>query len=77
MTTNGTKEEYTVDIWSGNHPFYNNSSVYISDKGRLDKFQGRYGSLGKAGQLATGGDGVGMLEFEGKKKPAPKKGKKR
>lgn len=22
MTTGGTKKEYIVDIWSGNHPFY-------------------------------------------------------
>jgi hypothetical protein len=34
--TSGTMESYTVDIWSGNHPFYTKSeTAMLSDDGRV------------------------------------------
>ena len=43
LTTSGTRGEYTVDIWSGNHPFFqgSNNSV-ILDEGRVNKFNKRF-----------------------------------
>lgn len=43
MTVSGTKKEYTVDVWSGNHPFYTGSNqALIVDEGRVNKFQKRF-----------------------------------
>lgn len=34
--TSGTMESYTVDVWSGNHPFYTKSdTAMLSDEGRV------------------------------------------
>ncbi|KAL3159067.1 hypothetical protein ABBQ32_011065 [Trebouxia sp. C0010 RCD-2024] len=57
LTTSGTRGEYTVDIWSGNHPFFqgSNNSV-ILDEGRVNKFNKRFAGLeGTLGQVGTGG----------------------
>ncbi|XP_020099098.1 50S ribosomal protein L31, chloroplastic-like isoform X1 [Ananas comosus] len=46
MTTGGTQREYTVDVWSGNHPFYLGSrSALLADADQVDKFRKRYGQL--------------------------------
>jgi|TARA_B110000091_G_scaffold209169_1_gene249920 large subunit ribosomal protein L31 len=37
-----TKEEMTVDIWSGNHPFYTGSQKIIDTEGRVEKFTRKY-----------------------------------
>lgn len=37
-----TKEELSVDIWSGNHPFYTGSQKIIDTEGRVEKFQRKY-----------------------------------
>lgn len=43
LTVSGTKKEYTVDVWSGNHPFYTGSNqALIVDEGRVSKFQKRF-----------------------------------
>jgi large subunit ribosomal protein L31 len=34
----------TVDIWSGNHPFYTGSQKIIDTEGRVEKFEIKYGS---------------------------------
>jgi large subunit ribosomal protein L31 len=39
-----TKETLTVDIWSGNHPFYTGSQKIIDTEGRVEKFERKYGS---------------------------------
>ncbi|KAK7383014.1 hypothetical protein VNO78_28679 [Psophocarpus tetragonolobus] len=46
MTTGGTQKEYTVDVWSGNHPFYlgNRSAVMVSDD-QVEKFRKKFGEL--------------------------------
>lgn len=40
----GTKKELTVEIWSGNHPFYTGSQKLLDTLGNIEKFQRRYQS---------------------------------
>lgn len=43
MTTSGTQSEYTVDIWSGNHPFFQGSNATVMlDEGRVNRFNRRF-----------------------------------
>ncbi|RDX85558.1 50S ribosomal protein L31, chloroplastic [Mucuna pruriens] len=46
MTTGGTRKEYVVDVWSGNHPFYlgNRSAVMVADD-QVEKFRKKFGEL--------------------------------
>ncbi|KAJ6998661.1 hypothetical protein NC653_014739 [Populus alba x Populus x berolinensis] len=40
MATSGTKQEYVVDVWSGNHPFYlGNRFGVLVDADRVEKFR--------------------------------------
>jgi large subunit ribosomal protein L31 len=43
METFSTKPEITVDVWSGNHPFYTGQQRFIDTEGRVEKFQKRFG----------------------------------
>ncbi|KAJ0971648.1 hypothetical protein J5N97_019607 [Dioscorea zingiberensis] len=46
MTTGGTQKEYTVDVWSGNHPFYlGNRSALLFEADQVEKFRKRYGAM--------------------------------
>ncbi|XP_030514966.2 50S ribosomal protein L31, chloroplastic [Rhodamnia argentea] len=46
MTTGGTQQEYVVDVWSGNHPFYlGNRSAVLVDADQVEKFRKRFGEL--------------------------------
>ncbi|KAF5455890.1 hypothetical protein F2P56_025420 [Juglans regia] len=46
MTTGGTQKEYTVDVWSGNHPFYlGNRSGLLVDADQVEKFRKKYAGL--------------------------------
>merc|ERR1712003_24887 len=47
FTVAGTKKEYVVDVWSGNHPFYLNgqSGAMILDDERITKFNKKYAGL--------------------------------
>ncbi len=46
MTVGGTKKAYNVDIYSGNHPFYQgNKTTMILDDGQLNKFKKRFAEL--------------------------------
>ena len=46
MQVSGTKASYVVDVYSGNHPFYQDGNVRVLDsEGRLDKFSNKYGGL--------------------------------
>jgi large subunit ribosomal protein L31 len=46
MTTGGTKKEYVVDVWSGNHPFYlGNRSALMVDADQVEKFRKRFAGL--------------------------------
>ena len=43
MNTSGTKADYTVDIWSGNHPFFQGSNATLMlDEGRVNRFNRRF-----------------------------------
>eukprot|EP00258_Populus_trichocarpa_P019987 XP_006386207.2 50S ribosomal protein L31, chloroplastic [Populus trichocarpa] len=46
LTTGGTKQEYVVDVWSGNHPFYlGNRSGVLVDADQVEKFRKKYEGL--------------------------------
>ncbi|KAK9807131.1 hypothetical protein WJX73_009077 [Symbiochloris irregularis] len=75
LTTSGTVAEYHVDIWSGNHPFYQGANAGSkAPEGRVQQWNKRFAGLeesfGKAGAA-----GSGPLKYEGKKKAPVKKGK--
>jgi large subunit ribosomal protein L31 len=42
MTVGSTKPEISVDIWSGNHPFYTGSQRIIDTEGRVERFLKKY-----------------------------------
>lgn len=44
METYSTKDEISVDVWSGNHPFYTGQQRFIDTEGRVEKFQKRFGT---------------------------------
>ncbi|XP_075518885.1 large ribosomal subunit protein bL31c-like [Primulina tabacum] len=46
MTTGGTKKEYVVDVWSGNHPFYLGSRAQLLvDADQVEKFRKKFSGL--------------------------------
>eukprot|EP00243_Klebsormidium_subtile_P005291 TRINITY_DN20_c0_g1_i1.p1 TRINITY_DN20_c0_g1~~TRINITY_DN20_c0_g1_i1.p1 ORF type:complete len:140 (-),score=8.82 TRINITY_DN20_c0_g1_i1:183-602(-) len=46
-TVTSTKPELTVDVWSGNHPFYQGSSgTVVLEDGRVEKFKRKYAAMG-------------------------------
>mmetsp|Transcript_28497 Transcript_28497/g.62403 ORF Transcript_28497/g.62403 Transcript_28497/m.62403 type:complete len:123 (-) Transcript_28497:212-580(-) len=47
ISMGGTKETYNVDVWSGNHPFYqgDGSGTLITSEERVNRFNRRYGGL--------------------------------
>ncbi|XP_055834610.1 50S ribosomal protein L31, chloroplastic [Solanum dulcamara] len=54
MTTGGTKKEYTVDVWSGNHPFYQGSrSQLLLDADQVEKFRKKFSGLTQIMQIPT------------------------
>lgn len=63
----GTKEEYVVDVWSGNHPFYTGGdSNIVLDEGRVTRFANRFGGLDSLSA------GVKTLKDDVDKSDAPK-----
>ena len=54
MTVGGTQAEYVVDIWSGNHPFFQGrSSAIMTDAGQVSRFASRFGDLGDLSAVET------------------------
>lgn len=47
LEVGGTKQELTVEIWSGNHPFYTGSQKNLDTLGTIEKFERRYKSIFK------------------------------
>jgi len=43
---NSTKAKLEIDLWLGNHPFYNKSSILVDTEGRIDKFNKKYNLIG-------------------------------
>ena len=77
MVTSGTMPEYKVDIWSGNHPFFQGSgNSVITDEGRVNRFQRRFAGAGVLGEFSPASSS-GPAKFEKAKKDAKKKGKGR
>lgn len=82
MSLSGTKEVYNVDIYSGNHPFYqgSNSGPLILDEGQLNKFKKRFSNLEELSDIPTAKGNFTVVEDEPKKKkaePAAAGGKKK
>ena len=62
MTTSGTQPKYTVDIWSGNHPFFKgSSSTVVVDEGRVNRFKRRYAGLDTMADMSTMKQGAWCL----------------
>lgn len=75
MTTGGTQKEYTVDVWSGNHPFYlGNRSALLIDADQVEKFRKKYGDM-SPDLLKIPVLKHGEIVLPTKKKAAPGKGK--
>eukprot|EP00245_Coleochaete_scutata_P007110 TRINITY_DN22205_c0_g1_i1.p1 TRINITY_DN22205_c0_g1~~TRINITY_DN22205_c0_g1_i1.p1 ORF type:complete len:157 (+),score=28.49 TRINITY_DN22205_c0_g1_i1:63-473(+) len=73
-TTSGTQEQYVVDVWSGNHPFYlGNGSTLMVDQDSVDKFNKKFGGLGALSSVPKLTKGVIVIE---KKVKPGKKGRK-
>mmetsp|Transcript_32395 Transcript_32395/g.103051 ORF Transcript_32395/g.103051 Transcript_32395/m.103051 type:complete len:158 (-) Transcript_32395:104-577(-) len=55
ISMGGTKPEYVVDVWSGNHPFFQDDSggVMVVDEGRVNRFKRMYDGLGELSNVAT------------------------
>merc|ERR1711976_395285 len=54
MFCGDTREQYVVDIWSGNHPFFTgNSNVMVVDEGQVNRFSKRYAGLGSLTDLSN------------------------
>ena len=43
MTVCSTQPEISVEIWSGNHPFYTGTQKIIDTECRVDRFMRKYG----------------------------------
>ena len=64
MAMGGTKKEYVVDVWSGNHPFYQgNKGAMVVEAGRVNRFNAMYAdladTLGKVASINDAKDGSG------------------
>jgi ribosomal protein L31 len=72
LTVSGTRAEYVVDVWSGNHPFYTGQqTTNVSEESRIAQFQKKYGGMyGTVAPMSQGGNT--KLEYKkgggGKKK---------
>ncbi|KAL1546767.1 60S ribosomal protein L31 [Salvia divinorum] len=71
MTTGGTKKEYVVDVWSGNHPFYLGSrSQLLVDADQVEKFRKKYSGLDSIMEIPVL---KGEIVLPPKRKSKPKK----
>jgi large subunit ribosomal protein L31 len=54
LVTSGTQASYTVDIWSGNHPYYQGiTTSVVTDEGRVNKFKRRFAGLDSLSAVNT------------------------
>lgn len=75
MTTGGTKKEYVVDVWSGNHPFYlGNRSALMVDADQVEKFRKRFAGLSEIMEIPVL---KGEIVMPTRKSKGPGKGKKK
>ncbi len=69
-----------VDIWSGNHPFYQGASgSVVTDEGSVNRFKRRYEGLGSLSKVMTMADfkKVDVEEVPDQIVPVKKGGKKK
>ncbi|KAL3522662.1 hypothetical protein ACH5RR_015496 [Cinchona calisaya] len=75
MTTGGTKKEYVVDVWSGNHPFYLGSrSQLLVDADQVEKFRKKFSGLSEMMEIPVL---KGDIIIPPRRKSAGKAGKKK
>jgi large subunit ribosomal protein L31 len=74
MACGGTKPEYIVDVWSGNHPFYQgNKNTMVLEDGRVNRFNKMYADLSDTlGNVATIKNTAAEGAAEGAETKAPK-----
>merc|ERR1711907_681200 len=54
MKVGGTKEKYIVDIWSGNHPFFQGANnTVVVDEGQVNRFKKRFAGLENLSTIQT------------------------
>merc|ERR1712224_633449 len=54
MKVGGSQEEYVVDLWSGNHPFFQGAtSTVVVDEGQVNRFKKRFAGLGNLSTIQT------------------------
>jgi large subunit ribosomal protein L31 len=54
MVTSGTKASYNVDIWSGNHPYFQGiTTSVVTDEGRVNRFKRRFAGLDSLSAINT------------------------
>lgn len=54
MKVGGTQANYTVDIWSGNHPFFNGvTGTVVTNEDRVNRFKSRYAGLESISTVTT------------------------
>mmetsp|Transcript_22688 Transcript_22688/g.37370 ORF Transcript_22688/g.37370 Transcript_22688/m.37370 type:complete len:160 (-) Transcript_22688:227-706(-) len=81
MTIGGTKPEYKVEVWSGNHPFFTGNMKMLDTTGRAEKFAKKWGMGSPDSILLSGltsiGDSGPAEPLVMPKKAAKGKGKKK
>merc|ERR1712039_342168 len=54
MKLGGSQKEYIVDLWSGNHPFFQGATnTVIVDKGQVNRFKKRFAGLAASSSVNT------------------------
>lgn len=43
LVVGSTKPQMSVDVWSGNHPFFTGTQKIIDTEGRVERFLRKYG----------------------------------
>lgn len=56
MTVGSTKPQLSVDVWSGNHPFYTGTQKIIDTEGRVERFLRKYGMADTSAAQETNTD---------------------
>merc|ERR1719335_1233890 len=54
LTVGGSQAKYVVDLWSGNHPFYQGAtSGVVVDDGQVNRFRKRFAGLDRLSSSRT------------------------
>merc|ERR1719321_455168 len=59
MTLGGSQDSYVVDLWSGNHPFFQGANnAVVVDEGQVIRFKKRFAGLEKLSTTQTAPNSV-------------------